>query len=110
MLVQLTISCCAPSPATFEIRMRSGFSCVAEKGLIWSLVGELDQRHVGDARPSPLAAGARFVPAPLDPRVAGVDREDHAALSQDASAARTSRATAPITALREAGRRSTSSS
>src|SRR5258706_8584276 len=37
MLVQLTISCCAPSPATLEIRMRDGFSCVAENGLIWSL-------------------------------------------------------------------------
>ena len=28
MLVQLTISWCAPSPATFEMTMLEGFSCV----------------------------------------------------------------------------------
>src|SRR4051812_7015534 len=37
MLVQLTSSWCAPSPATLEMMMRDGFSCVTENGLMWSL-------------------------------------------------------------------------
>jgi len=37
MLVQFTSNWCAPSPATLEMMMRAGFSCVAEKGLTWSL-------------------------------------------------------------------------
>ncbi len=86
MLVQLTSSWCAPSPATLEMTMRSGFVVRRRERVdVVARGGELDQRHGGDARP----AAAAVVPAPLDARIAGVDGEDHAGLAETTRPLRT---------------------
>ena len=104
MLVQLTSSWCAPSPATLEMTMRSGSSCVTENGLTWSLEAAnsiSDTR--GDALPVARCRPCRVVqPSPLHARIAGVDGEDHAALADTTRPLRIARIPARV---RSAARR-----